>query len=98
MLAASTDVASVVGKGIAENQHPDRIAADAYQAIWGKQNRGQRDFQVRYLHHFMPRHLISLPFPSRNNLFYLCLNCLALSVIDVHVSTRMHIACKLTAN
>jgi hypothetical protein len=47
MLAASTDVASVVGKGVAEKQHPDKISADAYQAIWGKQNRGQRDFQVR---------------------------------------------------
>ena len=64
MLAASTDVASVVGKGIAKNQHPDRIAADAYQAIWGKQNRGQRDFQVRYFHHFMPRHLIFLSVPT----------------------------------
>ena len=69
MLAASTDVASVVGKGIAEKQHPDRIAADAYQAIWGKQNRGQRDFQVRYLHHFMPRHLISLRVPT---LHFIC--------------------------
>jgi hypothetical protein len=52
MLAASTDVASVVGKGVAEKQHPDKISANAYQAIWGKQNRGQRDFQVRTTLHF----------------------------------------------
>jgi hypothetical protein len=52
MLAASTDMASVVGKGVAEKQHPDKISADAYQAIWGKQNRGQRDFQVRTTLHF----------------------------------------------
>ena len=46
MLAASTDIAAVIGKGIKDQQQPDRIVADAYQALWGKQNRGQRDFQV----------------------------------------------------
>ena len=46
MLAASTDIATVIGTGIRENHEPDQIAAAAYQQIWGKQNRGQRDFQV----------------------------------------------------
>jgi hypothetical protein len=46
MLAASTDLAKVIGKGIHEKQHPDKISSLAYQAIWGQQNRGQRDFQV----------------------------------------------------
>ena len=48
MLAASTDIATVIGTGIRENHEPDQIAAAAYQEIWGKQNRGQRDFQVTY--------------------------------------------------
>lgn len=46
MLAASTDIATIIGTGIRENHDPDEISAAAYQAIWGKQNRGQRDFQV----------------------------------------------------
>jgi hypothetical protein len=69
MLAASTDVASVVGKGVAEKQHPDKISADAYQAIWGKQNRGQRDFQVR---HYTSLYIINIPY-----------NCVALHVAPI---------------
>ena len=49
MLAASTDIATVIGTGIRENHEPDQIAAAAYQKIWGKQNRGQRDFQVCHI-------------------------------------------------
>jgi lycopene beta-cyclase len=47
MLAASTDVAAVVGQAIKDKLGPDDIAARAYRAIWSQQNRGQRDFQVR---------------------------------------------------
>ena len=76
MLAASTDVASVVGKGVAEKQHPDKIAADAYQAIWGKQNRGQRDFQVRDISlthpNLIPCHLFHVVLFSNMDHFTLC--------------------------
>lgn len=46
MLAASTDIAAVIGKGVQEKHSPDQISAEAYQSIWGSRNRGQRDFQV----------------------------------------------------
>jgi len=46
MLAASTDLASVVSKGIKSGNSPDAIAASAYTSLWGQKNRGQRDFQA----------------------------------------------------
>lgn len=46
MLAASTDLAKVIGKGIKENHAADRIAADSYRALWNQKNRNQRDFQA----------------------------------------------------
>ncbi len=46
MLAAATDVARVIGQGIQQEEGVDSIAAKAYQAMWNKQNRLQRDFQV----------------------------------------------------
>jgi lycopene beta-cyclase len=45
MLAASTDLASAIGKGVREGHQPDSISAAAYGTLWGKGNRGQRDFQ-----------------------------------------------------
>lgn len=49
MMAASTDLAEVIGKGIKENHHPDKIAIDSYRKLWSKQNRNQRDFQVNFI-------------------------------------------------
>jgi lycopene beta-cyclase len=49
MLAASTDVAIAIGKGLhADNKKftPDKIAADAYAAMWSTKTREQRDFQA----------------------------------------------------
>ena len=46
MLAASTDVATEIGKGVREGWSPDEIASRSYNAMWNKQNRRQRDFQV----------------------------------------------------
>lgn len=46
MLAAATDVASVIGKGVQGNLTPDHIALLAYKSMWTKQNRLQRDFQA----------------------------------------------------
>ena len=47
MMAASTDVAQVIGDGVKTGKSPDAIAAGCYQAMWHKQHRLQRDFQVR---------------------------------------------------
>ena len=49
MLAACTDVAAAIGQGVRDNSHPDAIASKAYLAMWNKQNRGQRLFQVMFL-------------------------------------------------
>lgn len=46
MMAASTDVAAQIGQGVREGWSPDDIASRSYNAMWGKQNRQQRDFQV----------------------------------------------------
>ena len=46
MMAASTDLSSVIGAGLRNQESPDLIASRAYRAIWSQQNRGQRDFQV----------------------------------------------------
>lgn len=46
MLAASTAVADCVGRGIREGVAPDRVAGNAYRAMWGRGNRRQRDFQA----------------------------------------------------
>ena len=46
MLAASTDLAGAISRGLAQKKGPDAVAADAYRALWSKQNRGQRDFQA----------------------------------------------------
>eukprot|EP01038_Epipyxis_sp_PR26KG_P007227 gene7227-9858_t len=46
MMAASTDLSKIIGDGIRTNKAPDLISAEAYRAMWGKKNRGQRDFQT----------------------------------------------------
>lgn len=46
MLAASTEIAKVIGNGLKENQVPDRIASLAYDTLWNKKTRRQRDFQA----------------------------------------------------
>lgn len=46
MLAASTEVAKVIGHGLKTNQPPDQIASLAYNALWNKKIRRQRDFQA----------------------------------------------------
>ena len=46
MLAASTEVAEQIGRGVRGGAAPDDIAARAYNSMWDKKNRRQRDFQV----------------------------------------------------
>lgn len=46
MLAASTDVATVIAEGIRKQTSPDQIAITCYNTLWSSQNRLQRDFQV----------------------------------------------------
>lgn len=48
MLAASTDLAKTIGEGVKQQLEPDAIAANSYRSMWNLQNRGQRDFQVRF--------------------------------------------------
>jgi lycopene beta-cyclase len=48
MLASATDVAQEIGRGISTDQRPDEIAARTYNALWPKNNRRQRDFQVHF--------------------------------------------------
>lgn len=50
MLAATTAVAEVVGKGVQASLAPDAMAAQAYATMWNRQNRLQRDFQVKNRH------------------------------------------------
>lgn len=47
MMAAAPAFAAAVGAGVRASDTPDAIAARAYGTMWSKQNRGQRDFQVR---------------------------------------------------
>lgn len=44
MLAASTELASVIGDNI--DKSPDYIASLAHNSIWNEKNRGQRNFQA----------------------------------------------------
>jgi lycopene beta-cyclase len=46
MLAASTDIAQVLGDGVRSKESPDLIASKVYRTLWSQQNRGQRDFQA----------------------------------------------------
>lgn len=46
MLAASTDVAQCIAKGLQMRRCPDLIAASTYQQMWSYTNRLQRDFQA----------------------------------------------------
>jgi hypothetical protein len=46
MLAACSDVAAAISKGVKGSAPPDAIAAAAYKEMWGRKNRLQRDFQV----------------------------------------------------
>ena len=46
MLAASTEIAEIIGKGIQGKKLPDEIASIAYNNIWNKNIRRQRDFQA----------------------------------------------------
>ena len=57
MLAASTDLSRSIGEGIRSKESVDKISADSYRVLWGRPNRGQRDFQAfgnyfSYYHHY----------------------------------------------
>ncbi len=49
MLAAAHDVSESIGQGIRNVEQPSMIASRAYDvAMWSKQNRNQRSFQVSF--------------------------------------------------